>query len=530
MLLENVPDNCLFMKFETLSLLSLALGLSLSSCRHEQNGIRYLNGPEDLHGQVLCAQVGSVSDLYFTEAYKDSEIKYVDYATDIPLMVMSGKADAGATSSLVWMTQQNSYPELSHFSIESTRTDVGFALDKRNAELAAQINDFFDRFLDTEEFNEMMDGWCQDPDRHPMPQPDPEDCYAGVITVAVSPDQPPHDMIRNGDIVGIEPELMVRFAMEKHMRVEFMALSFPGIIPALVSGKADVGCSLFSITEERKKTVMFTNPWTQETIDIMVRRERMSHDDDSAAELNAGEDGTLSGLLERVSVSFKRNVLEEKRYEMLLKGTLSTIIISLLSAFLGTLLGVLLSCGSMSRHKPLARISGLYISFMRCMPQVVLLMVMFYVVFGKTDMNAISVSVVSFSLCFGAYVSVIFTSTLKSIDKGQSEAALSMGFTPMKTFFQFVLPQFMPRALPVYRNEFISLVKATSIVGYIGTFDLTRAGDVIRSRTFEAFFPLILVTAVYFLIIWLLTLLLSYAELKSQPVVHKFSNRKRHHD
>ena len=159
------------------------------------------------------------------------------------------------------------------------------------------------------------------------------------------------------------------------------------------------------------------------------------------------------------------------------------------------------------------------------MPEVVLLMVMYYVVFGKTDLSGTAVAVVAFSMCFGAYTSVIFTSAVGSIDKGQREAALAMGFTPMRAFFTFILPQVVQRALPVYRNEFISLVKATSIVGYITVFDLTRAGDLIRCRTFEAFFPLLIVTAMYFLIIWFLTLLLRYMEFKVQPVIHKYSKK-----
>jgi len=97
-----------------------------------------------------------------------------------------------------------------------------------------------------------------------------------------------------------------------------------------------------------------------------------------------------------------------------------------------------------------------------------------------------------------------------------------MGFGKVKAFLNIILPQTVQRALPVYKGEFIGLVKATSIVGYIAVFDLTKAGDIIRSRTYEAFFPLILVTIIYFLVIWALTLFLKFIEAKTQPKRNKF--------
>jgi polar amino acid transport system substrate-binding protein len=118
---------------------------------------------------------------------------------------------------------------------------------------------------------------------------------------------------------------------------------------------------------------------------------------------------------------------------------------------------------------------------------------------------------------FAAYVSEMFRTSIESISKGQTEAGVAMGFSKLKTFINIVLPQAVRRVMPVYKGEFISLVKMTSIVGYIAVEDLTKASDLIRSRTFDAFFPLIMVAIIYFALAWAVTLLLDRIELRVDP-------------
>ena len=111
---------------------------------------------------------------------------------------------------------------------------------------------------------------------------------------------------------------------------------------------------------------------------------------------------------------------------------------------------------------------------------------------------------------FAAYVSEMFRSAIESVDKGQTEAGVALGFTPLKTFIYIVLPQAFKQVLPVFKGETISLVKTTSIVGFIAVQDLTKVGDIIRSRTFDAFFPLVMVAVLYFIVSWLFAAALDY--------------------
>ena len=151
------------------------------------------------------------------------------------------------------------------------------------------------------------------------------------------------------------------------------------------------------------------------------------------------------------------------------------------------------------------------------MPMVVLLMIMFYIVFARTSISGVWVAVIGFGMNFGAYVSEMIRTGILAVDKGQMEAALALGYTKPRAFMKIVLPQAARHFLPVFQGEFISLVKMTSVVGYIAIQDLTKAGDIIRSRTYEAFFPLIAIAIVYFVIAWLLTRVLVALQNRFDP-------------
>lgn len=148
---------------------------------------------------------------------------------------------------------------------------------------------------------------------------------------------------------------------------------------------------------------------------------------------------------------------------------------------------------------------------MRGTPVLVLLMIMFYVIMADSSVSGQVVAIVTFALNSAAYICEILRTNIESIDKGQTEAGLSLGFTRTQSFFHFVLPPAVRNSIPVYLGEIINLLKTTSIVGYVAVMDMTRASDLIRSRTFDAFFPLLLVALIYFLIAWLIGLLLKLA-------------------
>ena len=203
----------------------------------------------------------------------------------------------------------------------------------------------------------------------------------------------------------------------------------------------------------------------------------------------------MTHLLETISESFNNNLIAEDRYQMILGGLQVTLIVTVCAAILGTILGGFVCWMRMSRRNWLQRVAKTYIDLMRGTPVLVLLMLMYYVVMAPMDATGIVVAIVTFAMNTAAYISEMLRTTIQSIDRGQTEAGLALGYTQRQTFFRIVLPQVIRAVMPVYQGEIISLLKGTSIVGYIAVEDMTRASDLIRSRTFDAFFPLI-VTAI----------------------------------
>ena len=214
-------------------------------------------------------------------------------------------------------------------------------------------------------------------------------------------------------------------------------------------------------------------------------------------------------MFSNVAESFSNNLIVEDRYRMILDGLQVTLLITFCAAVLGTLLGGLVCWMRMSRKKWMRQVARVYIDLMRGTPVLVLLMLMYYVVMAPVDATGIVVAIVtSFAMNTAAYISEMLRTTIQGIDRGQTEAGLALGFTPRQTFFRIVLPQVVRAVMPVYQGEIISLLKGTSIVGYIAVADMTRASDLIRSRTFDAFLPLIVTAVIYFVMAWLIGLLL----------------------
>ena len=151
-------------------------------------------------------------------------------------------------------------------------------------------------------------------------------------------------------------------------------------------------------------------------------------------------------------------------------------------------------------------------------------MILYYVVFGKVNIPGIVVAVIGFSINFGAYSSEMMRSGIEAVPAGQSEAATALGYTPSQAFWKVVFPQAAVHFIPVLKGEFISLVKMTSVVGYIAVQDLTKVTDIIRSRTMEAFFPLIVTAVIYFALANVLIFAISILE---QKVDHKKRKQRR---
>ena len=221
--------------------------------------------------------------------------------------------------------------------------------------------------------------------------------------------------------------------------------------------------------------------------------------------------------------SFIRTVIDEKRYILFLYGLKSTLIISFLSIIIGTLFGFILFLLHRSKIRILKIISLVFVRFLQGVPVTVLLLTFYFGIFGSINIEPIIVAIIAFSVYFSAYVCEIVKGAFSSINRTQIDSAYALGFTKIQTFKYIVFPQVLSYVIPVYKNESVSLIKSTSIAGYISIMELTKASDIIRNRTYEAFFPLIFTALIYFIICYVFCKILDLIYKKVNPRLVKKS-------
>ena len=227
----------------------------------------------------------------------------------------------------------------------------------------------------------------------------------------------------------------------------------------------------------------------------------------------------MENFINNVYDHFYQTLIEQDRYRFILEGLGKTLIIAFFAVILGVILGGLVALirnyHEETKKAKLANfISKLYVTIIRGTPAVLQLMIIYYVIFRTVDINTILVGVIAFGINSGAYVSEIIRAGINSIDRGQKEAADSLGLTYRETMKSIILPQAIRNVLPALSNEFITLLKETSVAGYIGIIELVKAADIIASGTYNYFFPLIIIAIIYLILTIGLSKLLTIFEKK----------------
>lgn len=221
--------------------------------------------------------------------------------------------------------------------------------------------------------------------------------------------------------------------------------------------------------------------------------------------------------MQELKSSFILNFIDDKRWRYITDGLKITLLVTVFAVLIGVVLGFLIAIVRTTHDKTgklkiLNAICKVYLTVIRGTPVVVQLMIIYFIIFGSVDISKVVVAIVAFGINSGAYVAEIFRSGIMSIDNGQFEAGRSLGFNYAQTMMYIVMPQAFKNVLPTLCNEFISLLKETSVSGYIALQDLTKGGDIIRSRTYDAFMPLIAVALIYLAMVMIFTKLVSLLE------------------
>lgn len=221
----------------------------------------------------------------------------------------------------------------------------------------------------------------------------------------------------------------------------------------------------------------------------------------------------MQNLMDR----FHLNFISENRWLYIWDGLKVTLIVTFFAVLIGIAIGFLVAVVRSTHDKTgklrlLNMLCKVYLTVIRGTPVVVQLLIIYFVIFGSTDISKIPVAVLAFGMNSGAYVAEIFRSGIMSVDNGQFEAGRSLGFNYVQTMTYIIMPQAFKNVLPALANEFIVLLKETSVSGYIALQDLTKGGDIIRSRTYDAFMPLIAVALIYLAMVMILERLVGILE------------------
>ena len=490
-----------------LPLIMIAAILWLVSCTgrkaHDLSGV---NGVEDLKGYSVAVAMGSSYDLML------SEIDGVDVIRlgvgELLVAVEKGRADFCIIDQFQarMLNLESRGLGIKFNNILKGTACAGFR--KEDSLLCSRFNSYLRSIRTSGEYDRWLDEWKSASDsmadasflvyRHEK-QLGSRALHVG-ITITY-----PYLFLKENNLTGIEVDMFDRFCETAGYSVDYEIYDFSALIPALNSGKIDVILSHMRRTEERAKQVLFSDAYIEGGGAAVYR-------------IGDGMSSTeRAGIRERLRESFNNNLIVEQRWKLMADGLWVTVQISVLSIMAAVMAGVLLCRLRMSRRRMVSSPTGIVIDLLRGIPLLVLLMLMFYVIFASSRITGTWVTVMSFGLYYGAYFSEVFRTGMESVDSGQWEAGFALGLGKFQTFSKVVLPQAMNRIIPVLKGEVITLIKMTSVVGYVAVVDLTKASDIIRARTLDAFFPLILVSVVYIVLSWLTGLGLKALERQLTP-------------
>lgn len=456
---------------------------------------------DDLNGKPIGYATGASYVNKLKEGFPNSDIieynsfpeciqalktgKIVAYFTDEPM----AKYQASGTSGIVPMDEM------------FTHDRYGFMLNKKDEVLCADFNVLLEKYKKDGVLDALKDEWINGAVDKKIDIDENADTSKGTLKVGMSLDSVPFAYLSNEEIIGYDVELITMLAQDLGYDVELISYDFGALMPGLVSEKIDVAIGCITYTTERAETVLFTDS-TYDSGTVAVIRE------------STEENG---GIIAYLKDSFEKTFIRENRWKLIVDGLWITVQLSLASLILGTLLGFLYSFLLSNKNKAISKIAGAVSTLLDGLPLLIVLMVMYYIIFAKTNLPAILIGIVGISVDFANGVAGMLNTGLKAVDKGQIEAATSMGYKKWQIFTKISFPQAANHMFSSYAGAVIALVKGTSVIGYITVQDLTKAGDIIRSLTYDAFFPLIVVAIIYFALARIFVAILSVFAKKLDP-------------
>ncbi len=450
-----------------------------------------LTEQEELLGSArLGVYEGGLTSIYAEEDFPHATLLEYENVFGIASALGAGKVDYGLVPLESARLFMQSNPDFSYLSPGVCDFGIRIGVAKGNDDLLQRVNAAIATLSADGTLDAVQKKWFEDADYSLDDIPVRED--GELLRVAVCGSDEPVSFVYDGQLVGCDVEIAMRIAYELGMRVEFQDMAFPSELTAVTSGTADLAMH-YAYSKERAERIDFSDPLYTERWVAMFKVE---------------SDAVLSPL-EALTSNFTKAFVAESRWQMVLEGLGVTLAIALASFALGTLGGAFL-CWLGRRGGTCAAFAHGYVRIVTGIPTLVWLLLLYYVVFKNSSIPGGLVAIICLGLESSAPLSGVFQMGLSSVGAGQVEACAALGLSRRQTMRHVVMPQALVSVWKLYSGQLTGLIKATSIVGYVAVTDLTKASDIIRSRTFEALFPLVSTALVYLAVIlafsWLLGL------------------------
>lgn len=475
------------------------IALCLVACNNRQKSQSKANqeirSEKDLQGKVVATLTGCSFEI---DMAGRSDFKIVRQPTmsDCIASLRQGRVDAIVYDEVCFTEEMLREKGMKKAFLTEKSYPCAFACTKSNLDLVNKFNEFLAKLKSSGELNEITLRWQNCIDYTHPDMPETKDNLTGEpLLVGTAYTTAPIAYMILDKWYGLEIEILNRFGEYIGRPVRYQLYDFAAEIPALQSGQIDIAAGVLFVTEERKKVLALTDVYYNCHGAFFVM--------DKDAQIKTGDP-----KLSDIRGSVRNNLVAENRWVILARGLKVTLEITLFSMLFGSILGTGLLAMRRSQRPWVRKTASVYASVIRGIPMVVLLMILFYIVL--VGFSSIAVAVVAFTLTFTSSFASTMDNALLAVGNQQYEAGEAMGFTRAQIFRYITGPQALKRALPQFKGEAVSLIKNTSVVGYVAIQDLTRACDMIRARTFEAFFPLLFITIIYFLLAWLIGIFMDY--------------------
>ena len=473
---------------------------SMAACGSKKEE-KKIESADDLKDAKIGVQTGTTGDIYCSDDFGDDHVERFNKGADAVQALVKGKIDAVVIDNEPAKAFVDANDGLKILETPYVEEDYAMCFKKGNTELEDKFNAAIKELKEDGTFDKIVGYYIDGTEEKGYESPADVDHSNGKLVMATNAAFEPYEYYEDNKIVGVDVDFAQAIADKLGMELKIEDMAFDSIIPAVSTGKIDVGAAGFTVTEERKKNVNFTDTYATSKQVIIVR------------------DGNAVTAKSSFGEKFYQNFIQDNRYAYMLKGLGNTLIITIFAVMIGIVLGFLIAIVRTSHDRNgglgiLNAVCKAYLTIIRGTPVMIQLLIIYYVIFQSINTGKIVVAVIAFGLNSAAYVAEIVRSGIMAVDIGQFEAGRSLGLNYKQTMMSIILPQAVKNILPALCNEFISLLKETSISGYIGLMDLTKGGDIIRSVTYEAFMPLIAVALIYLIMVMGLSKVVNLLERK----------------